>query len=414
MELFKYLVNRYTLLITLMLLSAYPYVLSSLLGLPSEITMNLIFTVIMVLAFMSMRGKSFLPSIIIISFVIQVCVWFMFSIIHNDSSYYTRFFFLFMTMIAILVLTKSRSLYKFGFLYNNIILVQSVLGAIAFILIYSGLLEPLLLFERGERIMAFYGLTCTNAFYGNFIRVGGFFDEPGALASWGLFALVINKLIFDNRRIELVLSISLLFTFSAAYFVMIPLYYLFFYYKRIKYFVMSLLIIIPTIVVGFYYLRDSEMFMDLTMERFKDGEIRSKRTIYAEQSERIFKKNAIFGVGGRELEKYYEGTNDNQYEILAKDGIVGYFATYLPLFLLCGYFYKNKNILLGSILLFICYQQRPFHINEMHNFMLYFYMTIIYYRFNKVAIEKEELKTIQSFNTKIVKKNEDSRIINLS
>ena len=56
-------------------------------------------------------------------------------------------------------------------------------------------------------------------------RVNGFFDEPGAFAFWGMFALLFNKLMFDNKKLEIIIMVSLLFTFSAAYFVLLPIYF---------------------------------------------------------------------------------------------------------------------------------------------------------------------------------------------
>ena len=58
-----------------------------------------------------------------------------------------------------------------------------------------GLLEPLFQFiEMDGRPGYFYGLFTTNTVFGGFVRNAGFYDEPGALSNWGVFALLFNKL----------------------------------------------------------------------------------------------------------------------------------------------------------------------------------------------------------------------------
>lgn len=398
-ELLKFSINKYVIFVILMLLSAYPYIFDTILGIPEEKIMNIVFFALSIVVFMSTSGKWMKYDIVNLSFVVQCVAWLFFSIYHRDSSYYTRIFFLVFTYIVLQILFRRQSVVKFGFAYNNIVTLQAVLGAVAFILVFVGVLPPLYEFARGGRIISFYGLTCTNITVGNFIRVAGFFDEPGALASWGIFALIINKIIYDNRKIELFLIISLFFTFSAAYFILLPLYLLFFYRFNTKKIIISLIVLIPLIFLGIKVLNDNEYFRWITIERFEGGEVRSKRMDYADEALIVFKKNISMGQGGRKLEEQFEGVNDNPYEILAKDGIIGYIITYLPLLLLCIKFRKNRNVLFGSLILFICYQQRPFHINEMHHFMLYFYMMIIFCKFGKPSIETHYLE-------KYIKKNE--------
>lgn len=370
-----------------MLFSTYPYIFYALLGLPEGKIMNIVFFVLGFVLFLVTKGPS-APKLVTVSFSIQAVMWCVFCVYHNDITYLTRVFFLMFTLVVIQLLCQNKSIYRFGYSYNGIMTLQAVMGAVAFILVFAGLLTPISYFIKGNRVLAFYGLTCTNIYYDNFIRVGGFLDEPGALASWGVFSLVINKLVFNNKKIELSLLISLLFTFSAAYFVLLPLYLLFFYHKSKKSLIWGLMIIIPIMIGGYSLLKDNVYFKYITVDRFEGGEIRSMRYEYADNAQIIFEQNMVMGAGAKQLTEKFEGVNDNQYEILAKDGIVGYFITYLPLLLLCIYFKKEKDVILGSLLLFICYQQRPFHINEMQYFMLYFYISIVYYKYKKVPYEE--------------------------
>lgn len=400
MNLFKYSLNWTVVFVALILLTVYPYIFGMMLGLPDEKILNVIFCGLALFLLLRTQGRQFLPSTVLFVILVQSLTWFAFALYHDDSSYYTRIFFLVMTAIVILLLLRSHSLYKFTYFYNGILLAQCLLGGIAFVLIFAGLLQPLMIFENGGRLISFYGLTTSNAVYGNFIRVGGFFDEPGALAMWGIFALVINKLIFNNRKIEILLMISLIFTFSAAYFILLAFYILFFFFrggKRRN--ILSLVIITPLLIGVFYLLRDNEEFKWLTTERFQGGEIRSKRNEYTENAKIVFYNNYYMGAGGQNLEKtIFEQVNDNPYEILAKDGLIGYIITYLPLLVLCYVCRRNKDVILGSLLLFICYQQRPFHINMMHYFMLYLYMTVVCYNDCKGGAENIILDKLRKTN----------------
>lgn len=113
--------------------------------------------------------------------------------------------------------------------------VQAVLGGIAFILFFVGALQPLIEFRLPDlRPSYFFGLTCSNAIVGNVMRPAGLFDEPGALAFWGVYCLLINKLVFDNKKIELLLIIGLMFTLSMAFYIEIVIYGLLFTQKAIK------------------------------------------------------------------------------------------------------------------------------------------------------------------------------------
>ena len=412
MKLIIYALNKYVIFVVMMLLLVYPYIIPDILGLPEAAVIDVILACLAVVLLLTTKNRFFLPNIVVFLIIFESITWTLFALYHNDRTYLPRVFFLLMTGIVLLLLTRSKSLYKFGFIYNGIICLQGVLGAIAFVLIFVGILEPIKIFEIGERNIYFYGLTSSNTVIGNFVRIGGFFDEPGALAAWGVFALVINKLVYDNRKIEILLMISLLFTFSAAYFVILPLYILFFFFKGgAKKLVVSIFIIVPIIVGSYYLVKDNEEFLWLTTERFQDGEIRSARNEYSDNAKRVFKQHVYMGAGGQYLEKTFaEHLNDNPFEILAKDGLVGYIVSYLPLFALCFVFRRNKEVLLGSLLLFICYQQRPFHINEMHFFMILFYTTIVYNKYKGIVAEKEILNNL----TNNSKSDENSSITNMS
>ena len=105
----------------------------------------------------------------------------------------------------------------------------------------------------------------------------------------------------------------------------------------------------------------------LTFKRFEQGPngIETNRDELAKMAEKYFYQSPVFGVGAKRIEDI-EYMGDNPYELLAKDGILGYVITYFPLFF-CGINYrKYPNVFWSVIILFIGYQQRPFHINLVH------------------------------------------------
>ena len=71
--------------------------------------------------------------------------------------------------------------------------------------------------------------------------------------------------------------------------------------------------------------------------------------------------------------------DDNPFEILAKDGIIGLVVTYLPLLVvLLKFSRRNKDVFFAGLILTAGYLQRPFHVNLLHNLMLYGFVILIY------------------------------------
>lgn len=371
------------LLIVLLQLATYPYVFHILFNLPSDNVIDSIFFIVFFALCLIVNKKGVVPSSVIKLMAIQSFFWLLYSIVFYDTSYLVRIFLIILTYLCISLLCKYKDVVRYAKVNTAIFAIQGVLGVVGFILVYINVLQPILTYYYSEfRYLNWYVITCSNATIGNFIRVGGFFDEPGAFAFWGVFALVINKITIDNRKMEIVILISLLFTFSAAYFIILPLYLLFFYHSKIKTFAIVLLVLVPVIFIAFNSLSSDDNFMALTMERFSGGEIKSSRYELADHTKEIFLKSPVFGVGAKELEKDTL-TTDNPYEVLAKDGVLGFVITYLPLIYLLLRFRRKPEVLYSSTILFIDYMQRPFHINELHFFMLYFYCTVLVLKYEK-------------------------------
>lgn len=370
------------LLVLLMQFSAYPYLFCYFFNFPSESIMIFAFTGVFLLYYLNIKGKSEYvnPKIggIMLS---QAIVWFFYFLFHNDSSYLVRILLILESYLVIQVLSKKDVLLKFARIYNWSLLIQGVCGVIAFFLLFMGLIHPIAeYYFTQDRYELCYLLTCSNTVYGNFMRIGGYFDEPGALAFWGMFALVINKLTYDSKFIEYCLICSLLFTFSAAFFVLVPIYLLFFYHNHLRKFFLVLLLGFPIFYMTYNYLSTSDDVAVYTTERFKDGTINSTRFEQGEIAKKLFLQSPIIGNGATEISVKHRNAEENPYEILAKDGIVGFVFTYLPLLFLVIKYRRDKIAMYSVLLLATDYLQRPFHINQMHFFMLYFFCTIVIIR----------------------------------
>lgn len=393
-------------IIMLMLFSAYPYVFHILFSLPGDSFMGILFFGLIFLCVLftkENRGK--LPKSIIALAILQSVVWCLYFFGYNDTSYLVRVFFLLLSLLAFLLLEKVGGVLYFVKLYNYSLVVQCALGTIAFVLVYMSLLEPIFVhyYENEYRYLYCYGLTCSNAVLGNLMRVGGFFDEPGALAFWGVFALLLNKLTFDKKIIEITLIITLLFTFSAAFFVVLPIYLICYYHNKLRSMVLLAIVMIPIVFVTYNFLSSDSDFLHLTTERFSGGEIRSTRYDQSDFTETLFRKSPVFGIGATNMEEYTEAT-DNPYEILAKDGIVGFVFTYLPLIYIVLKYWRRKETLYASGILFLDYMQRPFHINEMHYFMLYLFVLVVILKYKRTRCIESKI------NVSTVRLNDNNQL----
>lgn len=376
-----------SLIILFMQLSMYPYVLQLFFGFPKENIMGIVFFAIIVLySLFTKHQQNGMPSDLVFLMVLQCVGWFFYYLEFDDTSYITRIFFIALTFLSLSMLLWKDSFSHYLNIYCKFLTLQGVLGIVAFFLVFIGVLHPLISIatDNGYNSINFYGLTCSNAVYGNFMRIGGLFDEPGAFAFWGMFALLFNKLTVDNRKLELILILSLLFTFSAAFFVLLPIYLVCFYYKRIKSIVLALLILIPLVFGVYRALSGNSDFMYYTVERFSGNQINSTRYDQSDDAKAIFVKAPVLGVGARSFEKMGGVlVTDNPYEILAKDGIVGFIVTYIPLLYIMLKYWKKKEVVFSGALLLLDYMQRPFHINEMHYLMLYTFCLLVVLKYGR-------------------------------
>lgn len=268
-------------------------------------------------------------------------------------------------------------------------------GTVAFFLILLTGMPPLFEFtEFDERTGYCFGLTTTNAYFFRIIRYAGFFDEPGQIAFWGIWALIFNYLFFKNRKFEKVLSICLIFTFSMAYYIQMFFYILFFKIRDKKN-IFNLLIVLGLVGGVIYSTKDSDFDLYvLTFKRFEaddSGKLKGdNRSDLAELAEDVFLQNPVFGAGARHVADDFPYMNANPFFTLAVDGIVGTINTYLPLIFIICLNFKRRDLIKAIFILVLGYLQRPYGIPFIFPFTLYSFVMLSYLKYNaKRRLDKE-------------------------
>lgn len=364
----------------MMLLASYPYVFSQFVAIPNPIIVNIGLIVVMFCICMtsSVYLKT-LPRIVFQVAIFQMISFVFLGLIHADKLDFVRCYFIIVTILFFIIANNSVAIDKYVSLNNWLLVIQALLAAVSFVLVFLGLLPVFFEFYNTDGRVAYcFGLTCTNSYVGNVIRPAGFFDEPGSLAFWGIYSLVLNKLYVKNKVVEFLLIVSLFFTLSVAYYIQVALYLFFFYVigsktKRNWGMIVSLSIVIAIFVVYVRLNPDSAIY-EMTFGRFEitNGNLKidSKRDMLAQLAREQFLKSPIFGVGQTSI-RSGEYMGDNPYELLASDGIVGMLVVYTPLIFVMRRFRYNRDYLWAGIILFAGYLQRPFHCNILHFVMLY-------------------------------------------
>lgn len=364
-------------------LSSYPYILECFLSIPSVNITGPLFFLLSIFIFISSKYKKVVyHEAMMVCIGLQVVLWFFYTFLHGDTTYITRVFFVFFTITLLATLAARKQLINFIRIHSWIVAIQAILGLIAFILVFFNRLQPVTNYVLQDgRIGVSYLLTNTTAAYGNVIRAAGYFDEPGALAFWGVYALVFNKLFIQNKYLEYTLLVGLFSTLSAAYYIQLVLYFLFFYAKVSKKSIITIIMLAVPILFLLNYSSNDDIVARYTTERFESGEIRSHRYEYTENARKEFAKSPLVGSGAYYVLKK-GGLEDNPYEVLAKDGILGYIVIHAPLFLPL-FLVRKKEVLFACVILFAGYMQRPFHVNLMHFFHIYAFCLLTYMAYRK-------------------------------
>ena len=371
------------------ILFIYPSVLPFFLPIPSVTILTGVFIIIYSTIILFLRCISLPCKFLNQCFLIQLITWIILSFLNKDPVYITRSVFLINSFLVMICMWNTKDSFRlFDEGYVKLITILGIGGVIAFILVLFGYLNPILTYENIDgREGFFYGFSCTNAKLGNLIRYSGIFDEPGAMAFWGIFALIINRFTINKQYFETIIIICLVFTFSMAYYIQIFLYFVCFKVHKVKSF-LKLFLFITILISAVGLTKDSEFDLYTpTVLRFEmgdDGELNGdNRSSSAKVAKKHFIDSPLIGKGPN-ITTTGEYLADNPFENLATDGIIGTIVMYLPLLLLLFPF--NKEVSKAIIIIMLGYLQRPFHQNFMHAFMLY-YISYTLYQYKKNYIE---------------------------
>ena len=335
-----------------------------------------------VILFLNRINDTSIPIPLLNMIIVQALAWIFYFAAYHDTAYITRICLLLITALLICLQSRDRSM-AFLRLFNGWIALQVILGAIGFLLFFAGLLEPLFTFrEMDGRPGYFFGLFTTNTYIAPFIRVAGFFDEPGAFAFWGIYALLLNKLFIDSKKIENILLIGLVVTFSIAYFIQAAVYIACFMKRQRG----KMLLILALIFASLKLIAlqspefDQAIFGRLEYNEETGTLSGDNRTDLAEHTSKIFYSSPFFGVGASNLaDPKYGFVGANFFTTLAADGIFGFFIIWMPilyLFYLGRYRTKYKY---AALILIIGFLQRPYDCAQLLYPLLTFTMCLYAY-----------------------------------
>lgn len=336
----------------------------------------------------SLRNRKKVPRVLwLITFIMTIGCLISF-IMTGGRYYYHKLVMLWPSICLLIIIHNKIGLLNFYKLYNIWILVMAILGVIGFILSLSGI-GPFFTFTalNDGRTVSSWIITFSKQEIpsSGFMRYSGFFDEPGAMAYWGMFALVINKLFIKNKSYELLLIVCLLFTFSMGYIAQIIVYIVLFELKgKITWKKISSVILISILALSLYSTRNTEYhaIYDATFGRFEAASQGSEllegttREILTQRAKEEFKKHPIFGNG---RVKDSENLNDNPYETLAYDGIFGTLYLYFPYLILLfwGIKYRDYDLIVCTIFMSLAIFHRPIHSNLL-TYLVYYSIPVMY------------------------------------
>lgn len=389
------------LLLWLSLTSTAPFIFYSWPGHPYKI---LTFICLSIMFFQIMiKCKRKILDIKILFIIIVQIVYFLFATLyHNDTSNINHCIQLVSVLIIISYINGFIGFKAFAKSYIFIILLMGIGGTITFFLHLLIGLDPIFSVQYSKSGTSFFmGLTTTNVYFNvsniRIIRYSGFFDEPGAFALYSIFAILLNRIYFKNKTLELLLIFVTFFTLSLAFFIVMIFYFLFFYLNKsnFKYFIF----ILAFIAASFYYVTNNKNFASIgklyefTVDRFKGdnkGFKGNNRALSSEHDKKIFYQYPILGAGSKEVSIY----GSNIYSVFAQNGIVGslFYYSLLVYLLLIIIKLKIQNSLYYLKIFFLIILNF-FHRPEMSSvFTILIFISLIIYVRDEVLNQQESVQ----------------------
>ncbi len=303
----------------------------------------------------------------------------------NINAYITQFSMMALAVLLVALIDSQIGLASFFKRYNKWLLLMAIGGTVTFFLVLLGAIGPLYPFvdSSDDEMMFNYILTFTqfDLNTGSSFRYAGFFDEPGAIAYWGMYGILMNRMFIKNERIENLLIICLLFTFSLGFYAQLALYFVFFRLNTRNIGKTVLLVIcLIAIIIGFNLTKGTKynFIYKSTIERVISTEEQSSSSSNAfaidnrenqtNEALRAFEENPLFGGNTKD-----ELVTNNIYEPLALYGIVGSFFILFPFIMLVAEGIRNQDTYLIKVcaVIFLGFAHRPFHNAFLYFFIIY-------------------------------------------
>lgn len=279
----------------------------------------------------------------------QVVFYFFMYLYHNDLANLSLILQLVSLLITITFIKCFLSIKMFVKSYIYIMLITGIGGALAFFIhLFIGI-TPVFRIEYGNEVSYFLGLTTTNVFIDNgslrMLRFSGFFDEPGNFGLYSLFAIILNKIYFNKKNIEIVLILVTCLTLSVAFYFSIFIYLILFYFNKKNWHYFFLFIFFVVVVYFILQYFDNpiiELINKMTFSRVQETSedfSGSNRGGLMANDYNVFIDNPLLGAGYSNPQIF----GSNFFSIFARYGIIGAVFYYLMLLYLLITLIKFNN-----------------------------------------------------------------------
>lgn len=278
--------------------------------------------------------------------------------------------------------------------YNRWIFLMAAMGVVTWAAVSLAGYSPLFaLPDRAnpERLIYNYGLSFAVLDENMSFRYSGFFDEPGAMGLWGLYALLINRLFIKEKWMEIPLILCLLLTFSVGYYLQLFVFILLFGVSKGN--KMRGVLIAASLLLAYYFVLLTEnttlsFIYDMSIGRMENMQTSSESSLFVENRAEAtnvalkeFLNNPILGTDKLDLR-----LGNNIFEPLALYGIVGSFFILFPFFWIIFRSFKLRDydVFKAGLVIISGFFHRPFHSNVLYYFILYGFIILFLERNNKI------------------------------
>lgn len=410
-----------TFLTWLLITSASPFMFYALSWHPYKIVIiiTLFFMALMIFSKKHLKlGENVIIYILLLQFLYSIFC----ALYYSDFSYVNLAFQFITLFVMYTYVNNFVGINSFAESVVWVLLIMGALGCTAFILAFLGVLPPMgeMVYASGqnERHVYNYLLTFTNVSIEvggkYFIRVSGYFNEPGAMAYYITQAILLNKLLGGGNKKEGFLVFFGLLTFSLALVASLLIYYILFNSNRLvrkkTLLVGAIFLILPVMIfknISSGQSQALDVVSEYTVNRLsltgEDGTVISgdNRTENMKSNIKYFIDNPIMGLGNNgfiELQKNINYRGGSIVDVMIINGLVGvlfYFMHYLYLL----YYAISRNSIERAdwmpakiaFILGINYIQRPYVLG-VFNYIILLLMIILFIRRFKTGSARVEAR----------------------